>query len=264
MLAGAGQLRMQTLDLDLGTYAQNLIYPGLILDFSLATDTNEKVAQALLDGRLEDVESAMGAVSRTVTITQQSMDWWGLGFALDEIPAVSTNVPWDLYKDNIAVPSTAPYEVVDAGITAANQASIHVTQIGDSLGRNRRPLKQGAATPLADTVFVDGAGGKLVFNAAQAGATIAYQIPKTWDTGETIGYNETYDTWGAIKFVGQLYIPNMPQRVGIVFWRLTRSGIGNIEVNDGVPTLQSTFKATRPAGRRAPFSLFHLGTLDDD
>lgn len=263
MLAGAGQLRFETLDLDTGTYAQNLVYDGPILSFSMTTESDEKVARALREGKLEVVESAIGAVTRTVTITQESVDWWGLGFALDEIPAASTAVPWDIWKDNIKVPATAPYEITDAAITAGNAAAIKIVQSADALGRNRRPLKQSTSPPPAGSVHVDGATGKITFNAAQAGATIAYAIPKTWASGETIGLNNTYDLWGAIKFVGKLYIPNMPVGVGFVFWRLTRSSIGDIEISDGVPTLQSTFKAVPAPGRRSPVSLFNLATLAD-
>ena len=259
---GAGQTRMKTTTLDTQGFGENIILPGRLTNISLDISSDEKVAQALIDGKLKDVYSAIGAQTVTATIEAQVADWWEMGFfVMDELPQLSSAVPWPAYVDGVTIPSTAPHEIVDTSITAGNKAAIKVYRTGDTDGRNGKPFKVGTATPAADTFYATETGTKLVFNAANAGETIAYEIPVSYTSGSTLGREATYDTFGNLEFYGLIYMGGMPSGIGLHVFSMQRTAVGNLEINDGVPTLSTTFKCTVPAGKRAPFELIDIESL---
>lgn len=258
---GAGQTRMKTTTLDTQTFGENIVLPGRLTNIGIDISSDEKVAQALIDGKLKDVYSAIGAETVTATIEAQVADWWEMGFfVMDELPQVSSSLPWPTYVGGVTIPSGTP-EIVDTNITAGNAAAIQVYRTGDTSGRNGMPFKQGIATPAADTFYVDTAATKLVFNAANVGETIAYEIPVNYTSGETLGREATYDTFGNLEFYGLIYMGGMPSGIGLHVYSMQRTAKANLEINDGVPTLSTTFKCTVPAGKRAPFELINLETL---
>ena len=259
---GAGQTRFATTNLDTQTYGENIILPGRLTNFSLDISSDEKVAQALLTGKLRDVYSAIGSETVTATIEAQVADWWEMGFfVMDELPQSSSNVAWPTYVEGVTIPATAPYEIVDTSITADNKGAIRVYRTGDTSGRNGQPFKAGTATPDPDTFHATETGTKLVFNAANAGETISYELPSTYTSGETLGYASTADNFGNLEFYGLIYMGGMPSGIGLHVYSMQRTSVANLEINDGVPTLSTTFKCTVPAGKRTPFALFNIETL---
>jgi hypothetical protein len=258
---GAGQTRIKTTTLDLGTFGENIVLPGRLTNISLDISSDEKLAQALVDGKLKDVYSAIGAETVTATIEAQVADWWEMGFfVMDELPQVSSALPWPVYVDGVTIPGT-PFEIVDTNITALNKNAIQVYRTGDNDGRNGMPFKKGIATPAVDTFFATETGTKIVFNAANEGQTIAYEVPLSYTSGETLGRESTYDTFGNLEFYGLIYMGGMPSGIGLHIYSMQRTSKANLEVNDGVPTLSTTFKCTVPAGKRSPFELVNLETL---
>lgn len=258
---GAGQTRMSTLNLDTQTYGENIVLPGRLTNISLDISSDEKIAQAMINGKLQDVYSTIGAQTITATVEAQVIDWWELGFfVMDELPQISSSLPWPVYVDGVSIPAGTP-EIVDTTITAGNAAAIKVYRVGDADGRNGKPLKQGTATPAVDTFYVDTANTKLVFNAANVGNSIAYEIPSTLTSGETLGREATYDTFGNLEFYGKVYMGGMPQGVDFHVLSMQRTSVANFEINDGVPTLSTTFKCTVPSGRRSPIEFLNLETV---
>lgn len=258
---GAGQTRMRTTTLDTQTFAQNIVLPGRLTNISLDISSDEKIAQAMIDGKLKDVYSAIGSETVTATVEAQVADWWEMGFfVMDELPQTSSALPWPVYVDGVTIPAT-PHEIVDTNITANNKGAIKVYRTGDTDGRNGMPFKSGTTPPAINTFHATETGTKLVFNASNAGESIAYEIPVNYATGETLGREATYDTFGNLEFYGLIYMGGMPSGIGLHIFSMQRTAKANLEVNDGVPTLSTTFKCTVPAGRRSPFELINLETL---
>lgn len=258
---GAGQTRMGTLNLDTQGFGENIILPGRLTNISLDISSDEKIAQAMIDGKLRDVYSAIGAQTVTATIEAQVADWWEMGFfVMDELPQVSSSLPWPVYTDSVVIPAGTP-EIVDTNITTVNAAAIKVWRQADTDGRNGKPFTVGTATPAIDTFYVNGAANKLVFNAGNIGDTIAYEVPITLTSAETLGRESSYSTYGNLEFYGRIYMGGMPQGIDLHIFSMQRTSVANLEVNDGVPTLSTTFKCTVPAGRRSPFEFLNRETI---
>lgn len=245
-------------------YGQIIMMPTRPMAWSMETSDDEKVAQALIDGTLQDVYSAIGSTTRTVTFETQVLDWWDFGFyCLDELPQTSNNIPWPAHvQATVTKSGTDPdfvYEVSDTGIVSTNLTSVLVWQTSDSSGNPvNKPLKKGTSTPAAGEFIA--AAGKISFHSSLEGCGVTYEYAKTYTSGETYGRNITYDKWGTIEAAGVIHMGG-PTDVGILFKSLQRTSRASIEINDGVPTLSTTFKALVPSGQRSPIELYNLDSL---
>ncbi|HIK16132.1 MAG TPA: hypothetical protein IGS53_12725 [Leptolyngbyaceae cyanobacterium M33_DOE_097] len=260
MLSGLGDVFVKTTGLSGGATAQKML-ELFLFNFEFVQEAEPKEAQGFVGGKLQTKSSAEATVSNTLTLSTQYIDWAQLGFTLDQFKRVATNETM-LVPKRVTVPTSAPYEITDAAITAANTSSIFATVTGfgtwgqpGALARATTP-----ASPASGEVGVDTTNTKLVFNAAQAGAPITYTVPVTYASVETYGGSGTLTRYGNIEFYGKLYSPESTDEFQIYFPNLQRSSRPTITIADDVPTLEIQFGAIAPAGWEEPYKVSNLDT----
>ena len=258
MLSGFGQLRLITKDLNEGIWGQNILFPGQFVDFSFESDTAKKEAKAWVEGRKKVVASAPGEESNSLKLAHEFLDWDHLGFAYDELPQVSSNVPSPIWKTG-TVPASAPYEVTDADITASTASGVLVYITSRGTWGEAGPAKKGTTNPNAGEFVADGANTKLIFHESYAGATFTYQVWKTNATIETIGREDTADSYGRMEFWGKGYGPFFPNGIDLHFHDITRAGTPSI-TSDDVPKFEIEFTANTPPGKRTPYEFLNPAT----
>ncbi len=257
MLSGVGQLAVITKNLNATAFGQNIFFPGLFVDFQYNLETTSKEAKAWIEGRKKTVASAIGEETYTLTLSYEYLDWSHLGFAYDEIPQSSSNVPLPIIKTG-TVPSSAPYEVADAEISVTNGSSIkiHISERG-GWGEAGYRKKAATLTPASGEFAVDTTAKKLIFHSSDAGAPFQYVIEKTYTSLPSIGYEATANSYGALSFIGKGYGPQFANGVYIYLPTITRQKAPSLQTND-VPVFEMEFGCAVPAGKRVPHQFFLL------
>lgn len=214
---------------------------------------NDQLAEAkcLIDGKRQITAAAITESVATVRLTFEFADFSTLGFAYDELPTNSLNVPLPILKSAV-VPTASPFEVADTDITAGNAGSILVYRASDKVF-----LTPGtAATGLTANQFF-AAAGKITFGAASGGATVQYQVLKTYASMPTIGVAQTADSFGVLEFNGILYQAE-GERYAIQFPRLSRVSTPQISITGNLAEISVEFRASVKPGDRRPFKIFNL------
>ncbi len=259
MLSGVGELGIFTLDQTSKTLGQEIFFPGQFFNFVYAGESQKKEAKAWVGGRRKTVSSAVGDESYTLTLSFQYLDWNHLGFAYDELPQTSSNVVLPITKSAV-IPSASAYEIEDDDIVSGNASSVkaYIPQRG-SWGEAGHRERVGSA-PSAGQFQADGTNNKLIFNIADAGATVQYTVAKTYTTIDSIGYEATADDWGKLSFLGKGYGPEFPNGIIIYLPSITRASIVSMDTSQDVPEFSIEFTGNVPAGRRTPHQYFNLAS----
>lgn len=260
MLSGIGDMYVRTTALSGGTLAQKMI-PLFLFQFEFAQEAEQKEAQGFVSGKLVTKSTAEGSVTSTVRISTQYVDWMQLGLALNQFPRVLTSETVTTLK-TATVPTSSPYEIADTAITTGNTNFIFVTIAEPDTNNQPRTLTRAAtpASPATGEVGVDTTNNKLVFNAAQAGAAIAYTVPSTLATVQGYGGSGNLSTIGNIEFWGKIYSPTASQGMLIYFPNLQRSTRPTLTLSNDVPTLECEYGAIAPSGWTEPYKILNLNT----
>lgn len=261
MLYGAGNLCLLSRDLTATTLGQELLFPGNIASFTLTPNVTQQKAKALIGGKRQTVASQITEEEWVLRLTFEYLDWSTLQFVFDERASKATAITWGEVRV-AKVPSAAPYEVTDADITAANAAK--VTAYLSSKGSYGKPkfLKNTLAVAPADAteVGVVGASGKLVFNAALAGAYVTYNVPVA-KTVDSIGETATAAGFGALQFSGVGYTTETAKPVGILVPNITRNSAPTLTVTGEKATFEVSFDATVLQGTRSPWRFYNFDSV---
>jgi hypothetical protein len=259
MLSGVGELGIFTLNQASKTLGQEIFFPGQFFNFVYAGESQKKEAKAWVAGRRKTVSSAVGDESYTLTLSFQYLDWNHLGFAYDELPQTSSNVVLPITK-SATIPSSSPYEIVDADITVGNATSIkaYASQRGSWGEAGHR--KRVTGSPAAKQFQVDTTNDKLIFHSSDAGATVQYSIAKTYSSIDSIGYESAADDWGKLSFLGKGYGPEFPNGIIIYLPSITRASIVSMDTSQDVPEFSIEFTGNVPAGKRTPHQYFNLAS----
>lgn len=263
MLKGIGDPWIRTTD-KTGSAANNqkMLVLGL-LSFELAAESESKESQKFnSQGELVTATTVKGGTSYSLNLTYNDVDWGSLAFAAGQFPrnysAANVDIPALTYA---TVPSSSPYEIDDAYVTATTDDDITVviTETSGGLPAGTTLTHAAtAATPGAGEVGVDGVNNKLVFNAAQAGAKIAYPKFTAYSAVQDIGGPTGADTWGTFEFYGKVFIPSISAGTIIYFPSVTISTEPTITVDDGVPELAIECGLSTPSGWDKPYRLINL------
>lgn len=259
MYKGIGDAFAKTNQLAGGATAQRGIFLALY-SFSL-TQESETIEALAFNSLGVQTTKASAEKSRTTTLTleTQFVDWQQLGFYLGEFPkdVASATMPVVTYA---TVPSTGPYEIADASVTAGNTNHIFVSivEAGTWGQPGHLPRATTPATPAAREVGVDTTNNKLIFNSAQAGAKIAYTTPVTYTNKQGYGGSGSTTQYGEISFYGKLF--NVPGTNGhfIYIPSATIQSSPSIEMSGDVPTLSAEFRCNTPSGWAQPWQILNL------
>ncbi|WP_016949766.1 hypothetical protein [Anabaena sp. PCC 7108] len=259
MLSGAGELGIFTLDQATKTLGQEIFFPGLFYNFVYAGESQSKKAKAWISGKRKNVSSAVGEETQTLTLSFQYLDWFHLGFAYDELPQTSSNVQLPIVK-TATVPSTTPFEIGDTDITVNNESSVKAYLPARGSWGEAGYRKRVTAAPVAKQFKVDSTAKKLIFHESDAGATVQYTILKSYTSIESIGYENSADSFGKLSFIGKGYGPEFPNGIMIYLPNITRSSIVSMDTSSDVPEFSIDFDANVPPGKRTPHQYFNLAS----
>ena len=233
-----------------------LLFDTLAISFS--AETESKLSQRFnSSGVLVTANEVKGTTTETGTIDFNEVKWGPLAFAFGQkarsVTGGSLVLPDDFAYET--VPSTAPYEIEDAYITAGNDAlkTILVTvtdshssgiTAGTTLTRASDP-----ATPADGEVGVDTTNSKLVFNSAQAGMKIFYPRYHTYSAYEDIGGPSGFTTWGSFYLHGEIITPDTGSS-NILFYapQVKITGAASFTLDNNVPTISVPISFGAPTG----------------
>lgn len=248
MLYGAGKLGILSKDLDATSLrGEQLLMPACIAQFELTPDVNLAEAKCLTDGTRQITAAQITEEIWTLNLTYEKAGWNEIGFALDELPQLSTGVDFPLVKTAIV---DAAGEIIDADIAIADDIRAYEdTPIQTFLMRVVSP-----AVPVDGEFLVD--AGKLVFPVSKAGAVITYNVTKTYSSIETIGKETDYDKFGRLIFTGEIYTTEDSLPMQIQVHQLSRISTPALSINGDLSELAIEFRAGVVPGQRKPFTLY--------
>ena len=260
MLSGIGDLFAKTTGLSGGATAQRMV-PLFLSQFEFTQEAESKEAKGFVAGKLVTKSTAEATVTSTLKISSEYTDWMQLGLSLDQFSRVLTSEKILVLK-TATVPSSSPYEIADAAVTSGNTNDIFAAISEAGTWGQPKPLPRAttAATPSAGQVGVDTTNNKLIFNSAQAGASITYTVPETLATVEGYGGSGTLSRIGNLEFWGKIYTPTASEGFTIYFPQLQRKSRPTITIANDVPTLEVEFGAVAPAGWEEPYKILNLET----
>ena len=258
MLRGIGDTQVTTLDL--GTSAADQVMQELCLfEFSFASEVATLTAECYQKGIRKTKATAEGTVTDTLTLRLQYNDWASLGFTLDAFPKTEASVNIPILKFG-TVPTSAPYEITDADITTAGDDNVksYVSEVGTwgQPGSLTKAASAGTAGPREADVQV----GKIVYNAAQAGAPITYTVLKEYTSIQAYGGPGDQTKYGDLAFRGQVYSTEQTDPWPIYFPQIQRNGRPSLAFAGDVPILEIPFLAITPSGWDVPYQILNPDT----
>jgi len=234
--------------------AQRMMVLGL-LSFELTAESESKESQKFnSEGTLVTASRVKGSTSYSFTLSYNEIDWGNLGFALNQFPRSASAVTIPTLKYG-TVPSGAPYTITDADISDTN-VSVVITKSG-AWGQAGQALV--VAGSGSGSVAVSGT--TLTFNAAQAGASVAYlAYASSSYNAQDYGGPTGGATWGSFEFWGTIFIPTLTSGTKIYIPEASISEDPTITIDDGVPTVEVVCGMNTPAGWDKPFRILNLDT----
>lgn len=263
MYKGVGDPWIRTTD-KTGSAANNqrMMVLGL-LSFAVNAESNTKESSKFnSNGELVTASKVKGSTSYTLQLSMNEIDWGLEGFLAGQFPRTATNVPIPslTYDD---VPTAAAYEITDSYVTAANddEITVVITESG-TWGQAGQTLTHAAtpASPGAGEVGVDVTNGKLIFNAAQAGAPIAYPKFTTYTSVQDVGGPSGADTWGRFQFWGKIFVPSISNGEILYIPDAEIASEPSWTIDDGVPTVTIDCSMNTPTGWNKPYRKFNMST----
>ncbi|NES91867.1 hypothetical protein [Okeania sp. SIO2B9] len=238
------------------TVSMELCYAGI----AIASNPTEVQSQCRdrKTGFLVTKRKGLSEIIHTVTLTFQHGDWQHMGFFHDEIP---TDASGNVRKSEfINVPSTAPFEVVDANITAQNAAQIRAYLTEKGTWGDAGFLQNVNAAPSAvKEVQVDEVNSKLVFDQALAGAEVGYFYDKSYAPIQTIGASDAPENYGDISaWFKSFGDDDFDSGLAYYFPNLIRNRVPpTIDFNASPMTVSVTYEATNTKGRLFPYEIYN-------
>lgn len=253
---------------NLGTGAavdQQMIVPEMY-SFSFNPNSSEKIARAFnLDAVLSNRSSVEGSRDDSLTLTFEEQTWDQLGFVQNERSKASgaVDLPELVYA---TVPETAPYEIpISTWYDTGFENLIFAQIVTRGTWGERGGLTRSSSAPSAGQYRVDistPGSEKLVFNAAQAGAPIAYAKITAYATGGlSYGGPGASLGWGKFEVWGTIVVPTHQEGIKLWFPECFITTSPEITLDDGVPQISMTAKLGTPAGWAKPYQMFNLDSL---
>lgn len=241
MLSGVGSLCLTTLDYE----ANNFIFPGQFVEFSITADVSSKEALAWVKGKKQVVSSDVDTEKYTLTLTSEYVDWPTLGWAFDEVPSVSSNALVPITKAAVTDSSGV---INDSDIPAGTDVFCYVSSRGS----------WGEAHAI-DPSKVSASAGSITLS-EYPNAPITYHFEKSYANIETIGVETDAQQYGKLAFSGIGYGPEFPQGIVIVVPEVTRNSSPSLATDD-VPRFTVEYSANVPTGFTKPFRFYNLATV---
>jgi hypothetical protein len=189
--------------------------------FKINTNSSEIVSYKMVCGRKVPAGAKQGLVERTCQMTIEAVNRAALELALGIRSAISTSL--DLVELRTKrIPTTGAPEITDLDISAALGVQAYVVEKG-AWGDAGSLTLLASGTPATGQFKVDSVNNKIVFNAAQAGATIAYTLIKNYAGLRTIGKEQGAAQLNNIGLQGVLFTDSGTEFTKIVIPKMIRT-----------------------------------------
>ena len=234
---------------DFTTLAGRFIYVEP-LKFDLTGEGGEIISEKFVAGKKVIAGSLLAGEKYKLKVGIQAASFTALAWAHGEVTKTTSNITLPEVRE-ARVPLVAPFEVVDADLATSAGAWVFQVDPIDTA------LIISVAAPAAGAFQVDVPGTKLVFNAAQAGASIVYRVFKTYANVRSIG-KETLaaaDLLSQFRFGGVGYTDG--RRVRIDIPKMSRISVPSLSLSD-VTTLEVEFRLAVAAGERSAYQFYEI------
>ncbi|MGL4617876.1 MAG: hypothetical protein ACRCZS_02280 [Chroococcidiopsis sp.] len=225
------------------------------LAFTINSNSSEIVSYKMVNGRKVVAGAKEGMVERTAQIQIEAASKDALALALGVRWAVTNSL--DLVELRTkSVPKVTPFEITDTDIGASLGMQAHVTDRGAwGEAGNLTLIPTGA--PATGQFRVDSTNNKLIFNAAQAGAPIAYTLIKNYASLQTLGKEQGAAQLNTIAFEGLVNSENDNEVMKLVIPRMIRTK--STSLNFGEKTvLEPEYRMIVAPGEASDFYLVEM------
>lgn len=220
------------------------------LTFELNGEGGAIISEKFVKGRKVIAGSLLDAERFKLRVGIQAASFTALAFAMGQVTKTTTsiNLP-DVIEAR--VPLVAPFEIANPAIaTSAGVWAFQVDPIDIALTLS-------AGVPAAGAFQIDVPGSKLVFNAAQAGASVVYRVFKTYSNVRTVGKEPLLaaDLLNNLSFSGAGYTDG--KRCKIIIPKMNRVSVPSLSLSD-VTTLEVEYQLAVAAGEENAFYLVEI------
>jgi hypothetical protein len=189
--------------------------------FKVNTNSSEIVSYKMVKGRKVPAGAKQGLQERTCAISIEAVNRASLELALGIKSAISSSL--DLVELRTKrVPTSGAAEITDLDIGAALGVQAYVVERG-TWGDSGPLTLLATGAPATGQFKVDSVNNKIVFNAAQAGATIAYTLIKNYTGLRTLGKEQGVAALNNIGLQGLLYTENDAEYTKIVIPKMIKT-----------------------------------------
>jgi hypothetical protein len=218
-------------------------------------NSSEVVSYKMVDGYKRAAGAKQIQNENTAAISIEAGSWQALELALGLESATTASL--DLYELRFKeVPTSGPFEITDPDIGAA--LGVQATIVESGVWGKSGPLSLLATgAPATGQFRVDGANNKVIFNAAQAGATIAYPLIKNYTALRTIGKEAAASQLNSMGFEGLIYSEDQTQMYKLVIPKMIRTKSTSLDLGEKT-TLEIEYRMVVAPGQANDYYLVEL------
>lgn len=239
----------------------NQTIPGFLLaepvGFKINANSSEIVSYKMVCGQKVPAGAKKGLVERTCAMTIEAVNRAALELALGVRSAISASL--DLVElRNKNVPASGAFEIVDPDIGAALGVQAYVIEKG-AWGESGSLTLLATGMPAAGQFKVDSANNKIIFNAAQAGAPIAYTLIKNYTGLRTIGREQGAAKLNNIGLQGVLFTDSGTEFTKIVIPKMISTKSTNLDFGEKL-ALELEYRMVVASGYESDHYLVEMPT----
>jgi hypothetical protein len=250
LLSGFGRLVLK----QLGTGAPQFRFTEPVA-IKINNNSSEVVSYKMVDGLKVVAGAKQIQNENTATLSIEAGSWQALEIALGLESATTASL--DLYELRFKeVPTSGAFEIIDPDIGTALGVQATVVENG-TWGKSGALTLLATGSPAAEQFKVDAANNKIIFNAAQAGATIAYPLIKNYTALRTIGKEAAAARLNSMGFEGLVYTEDVSQSYKIVVPKMIRTKSTSLDLGEK-SVLEIEYRMVVAPGQASDFFLVEM------
>lgn len=224
------------------------------LAFSINGESKKEESFKFVEGLRQRAGSRIIEELYTLKVEIEAASWTAIQFALGR---ASTKVPSiDLPEVRYAtIPPTGAAEIADPDLGAALGVQTFVTESG-TWGDEGALTLLATGSPAAGQFKVDGTNNKIIFNAAQAGATVAYRLIKTFSNLDTIGVQAAAQVLTQFSFSG-LGFTDSGEFYKVIIPKMNRAKVASLALGEKTK-FEIEFDLAVAAGKAAAYQMIRM------
>jgi hypothetical protein len=226
------------------------------LSFSINGESKKEESFKFVEGLRQRAGARIIEELYTLKVEVEAASWTAIQFALGKASAKVPSI--DLPEVRYAtVPLTGTFEITDLDLGAALGVQAFVTESG-LWGDEGALTILATGAPATGQFRVDGASNKLIFNAAQAGATIAYRLIKTFTNLDAIGVEAAAQQLNRFSFSG-LGFTDSGEFYKVIIPKMNRAKVASLNLGEKTK-FEIEFDLVVAAGKSSAYQMIRMPT----